>query len=666
MMESTKLTTKLATKINEPRDAEDFDYIKRLARRGCLRPLDVQLAGLADRIVDGAESPLLLAVALASRAVEDGHACIDLADCAGRRWRDLGGAEIADEAPLPTWELWREHLQAAAARRVVGGGEDRETLLVLDGSRLYLRRYWRYERIVEERIRALAAPRAGYSQYGQQRGEPVAGVDDPGSVRPPRGRLQDDDAPLANCRPRTERYFETLLFKYFPDDPRHPEAVAQQRQAARNAVSRGLAILSGGPGTGKTYALARIVAMLAELHQRNGGALAVRIAAPTGKASQRVVESLQGALASLRGAGIPEALLDAIPQEASTIHRLLGTRYDSPYFRHDRGNPLAADLVVVDEASMVDLPLMAKLLDALKPECRLLLVGDGNQLASVEPGRVYGDICRAAAADGPLAGCLTTLTESRRFPAESPIGRVSAAIHADAASAWDVLLAEGGAGAALEVHPSGEALAETGDFADWVEANLRSYLEATEPAAALTLAGRFRILCALRGGPYGVEAMNVRVERILARCGLNPAGRFYDHRLILVTVNTPALGLFNGDVGVVLAERDAAGARTGKLLGWFTGRDGAPRSVPVNLLPEHETAFAMTVHKSQGSEFPHLALVLPEEGESPVLTRELLYTGLTRVKIEDGVGGLRLYCTEAGFRAAVARRTERASGLFVA
>ena len=293
-------------------------------------------------------------------------------------------------------------------------------------------------------------------------------------------------------------------------------------------------------------------------------------------------------------------------------------------------------------------------------------MGDGNQLASVEPGRVYGDICRAAAADGPLAGCLTTLTESRRFPAESPIGRVSAAIHADAASAWDVLLAEGGAGAALEVHPSGEALAETGDFADWVEANLRSYLEATEPAAALTLAGRFRILCALRGGPYGVEAMNVRVERILARCGLIPAGRFYDHRLILVTVNTPALGLFNGDVGVVLAERDAAGARTGKLLGWFTGRDGAPRSVPVNLLPEHETAFAMTVHKSQGSEFPHLALVLPEEGESPVLTRELLYTGLTRVKIEDGVGGLRLYCTEAGFRAAVARRTERASGLLMA
>ena len=179
----------------------------------------------------------------------------------------------------------------------------------------------------------------------------------------------------------------------------------------------------------------------------------------------------------------------------------------------------------------------------------------------------------------------------------------------------------------------------------------------------LPLAGSFRILCALRGGTFVVEAMNPRVERILARHGLHPTGRFYDHRLILVTVNTPALGLFNGDVGVVLAERDAAGARTGKLLGWFAGRDGAPRSVPVNLLPEHETAFAMTVHKSQGSEFPNLALVLPAEGDSPVLTRELVYTGLTRVKIENGVGGLRLYCTEAGFRAAVTRRTERASGL---
>jgi exodeoxyribonuclease V alpha subunit len=310
---------------------------------------------------------------------------------------------------------------------------------------------------------------------------------------------------------------------------------------------------------------------------------------------------------------------------------------------------------------MVDLPLMAKLLDALDTDCRLLLVGDGSQLASVEPGRVYGDICHAAGEGGPLAGCLTTLTESRRFSADSPIGRVSIAINTAPATAWDALAEQ--TGDTLKVHPSDDARAETGDFAAWVVANLRDYLAATDPAEALAEANRFRILCALRGGPFGVAAMNACVERILARHGLRPSGRFYDHRLILVTVNTPALGLFNGDVGVVLAERDASGARTGKLLGWFTGRDGAPRPVPVNLLPEHETSFAMTVHKSQGSEFPNLALVLPPEGDSPVLTRELVYTGLTRVKIENGVGGLRLYCTEASFRAAVARRTERASGL---
>lgn len=594
--------------------------IKQLARRGCFRPLDVQLAGLADRIVGGADTPLLMAVALASRAVEDGHACVDLAACAGRPWQDLDGAEIADVPPLPEWEAWRGHLASDAARRVIGGPADRGTLLVLDGSRLYLRRYWQYERGIEARIRALAAPRTG-----------------------------------EDC--------DTQLAKYFPDDPRHPTAVAQQRQAARNAVARGLSILSGGPGTGKTYTLARIVAMLAEWNQRDGGSLAVRIAAPTGKASQRIVESLQDARASLREAGIDETLLDAIPKEATTIHRLLGSRYDSPYFKHDRHNPLAADLVVVDEASMVDLPLMAKLLEALKPGCRLLLVGDGNQLASVEPGRVYGDLCRAAEEGGPLSGCLTTLTESRRFPADSPIGRVSAAINANPATAWDVLCEQAEKGAGLKVHSSDEALVETGDFATWVAANLRDYLAATDPAEVLAQAGRFRILCALRGGPFGVGAMNRRVERILSRCGLHPTGKFYDHRLILVTVNTPALGLFNGDVGVALAERDASGVKTGKLLGWFTGPDGAPRSIPVNLLPEHETAFAMTVHKSQGSEFRNLALVLPVEADSPVLTRELVYTGLTRVKIENGVGGLRLYCTEAGFRAAVARRTERASGL---
>ena len=598
-----------------------LEQIMRLQRRGCIGALDAQLAGLADRIAGGADTPLLLAVVLAARAVEEGNACADLAAQAGTPWRGPDGETLPDEPSLPAWDDWRTHLASEAARRVVGDPDARDTLLVLDGSRLYLRRYWAYERAVEARIRELAAPRA----------------DTP------------DIAPL--------------LEKYFPEDGAHAQAVAQQRDAARNAVSRGLAILSGGPGTGKTYTLARIVSLLAEVSRQAGRAFAVRIAAPTGKASQRVVESLQGAVADLRRSGFDEALLQAIPQEASTIHRLLGVRYESPYFKHDRDNPLAADLVVVDEASMIDLPLMAKLLDALKSGCRLLLVGDADQLASVEPGSVYGDICRAAAAGGPLAGCLTTLTESRRFPAASPIGRVAAAIRGDAAAAWAELRARSAAGGALELRDGAEALSEDGEFADWVRERLRPYLEARDPAETLAAAGRFRILCALRRGPYGVEGMNRRVERILADAGIHPGGRFYDHRLILITVNTPALGLNNGDAGVVLAERDATGARTGKLLAWFPDAGGAPRPVPVNLLPEHETAFAMTVHKAQGSEFPHLALVLPESGESPVLTRELVYTGLTRVKIEKGEGGLRLYATETSFRAAVARRTERASGL---
>jgi exodeoxyribonuclease V alpha subunit len=403
--------------------------------------------------------------------------------------------------------------------------------------------------------------------------------------------------------------------------------------------------------------------MLAELH--DGARFAVKIAAPTGKAAARMVESIQNAKQDLRREGISAAILDAMPESASTIHRMLGSRYQSPYFKHDTRNPLAADLVIVDEASMVDLPLMAKLLDALPEACRLMLVGDREQLASVEPGRVYGDVCHAALEGGPLAGCLTTLTESRRFPSDSAIGKVSAAIHDGGDPAWAVLM-EQAQQAELNVCDSLEATQDGGAFAALVTRSLSPYLAATTPEAALSAAGQFRILCALRKGPYGVQRMNKRVEGILSKAGLRPSGRFYDHRLILVTANTPALDLNNGDVGVVLAAKNAAGLRTGGLLAWFYGKDKQPRAIPVNLLPEHETAFAMTVHKSQGSEFPNVALVLPPQGDSPVLTRELVYTGLTRVKIDrqNQTGGVTVYCSKASFTGAVDRLTERISGLF--
>ena len=615
-----------------------INSLKKLKDDGYLRPLDIQLADLVDRMVGGADEHLLLAVALASHAIGLGNACVDLKACAGRSWVDLqptqpsadagdeddedfGEAQEAKETPplLPVWEDWETSLKTENARKVIGDATD-ATLLVLNGSKLYLRRYWNYERSVESSLKKIKEHRSA--------------------------ELLSDD----------------LLKRYFSDDlARPPALIGQQRKAARNGVSGGLSILSGGPGTGKTYTLARAVALMAE--RSAGQNRIVQIAAPTGKASQRVVDSIRKAKAGMKEAGFPDAVLQSIPEEACTIHRLLGARYGSPYFKHDKKNPLTANLVIIDEASMVDLPLMAKLLEALPKDCSLMLVGDSAQLASVEPGRVYGDICHAAAPGGALDGCLTTLTESTRFPSGSPIGLVSQAIHDGSAEAWNVLH-EQSAGETLKVYESQEVLSEKSDFAPWVKERFASYLQASTPKDALAAADGFRVLCALRKGPYGVNQMNKRIEKIL---GLPTGKRFYGHQLVLVTANTPALELFNGDVGVVLEDPadDGSDRHTGRLKAWFPSDDPEiPRSIPVNLLPEHETAFAMTVHKSQGSEFPNLAVVLPPEGDSPVLTRELVYTALTRVKISKGVGGVHLYCTEASFKQAVDRITDRTSGLF--
>lgn len=608
-----------------------IDILEALREMGCLRFLDLQLASLAARMI-GEEVPgsLLLALALASHAVHEGHACLDLKNWSEGLQKQLGqdpvevlppeqARELAREMPeVLDWKTWRARLVSPSARTVIGEpGEAR--LFILDESRLYLRRFWQYERATARLLEHRTCPQA------------VRSVP------------------------------EELLERYFPADPEHALSVRQQRAAALKAVAHGLTLLSGGPGTGKTYVLARTVALLATLVRPSSGPLRVLMAAPTGKAAKRVVESLTMAKQQLRNARFDEAALAALPDRVVTIHRLLGARPNSPYFKHDAGNPLAADLVIVDEASMIDLPLMAKLLEALPETCRLMLVGDRHQLASVEPGNVFGDLCDAAR-QKKLGDCLAVLTESRRFPADSAIGRVSAAIRDGDPNAWDLLLAN--RDGILSVAESREALRAEGALDRWIDTHYRAFLETRTPDEALAKAGQCRILCALRKGPLGIHQINRRVEQRLFNTARRFSARFYDHQLVMVTVNTPALDLDNGDVGVVLeAENPANG--TLRLLAWFPGRDGTPRSIPVNLLPENETAFAMTIHKSQGSEFPYLAIVLPDRADAPILTRELLYTGLTRVKVNDGSdsGGVLLFCGREPFRQAVLRGTSRRSGL---
>lgn len=626
-----------------------MDKIKGLQKVGFFGSLDVQMAGLVSRMLPAADENLLIAAALASRAINQGHACVDLEKYAGREWADIlveslpisrenEDAAEDDEGPgvakedygkLPNLGKWIQSLD----KSVVGTGcetDDKRKPFVLNGSRLYMRRYWDYERIVEKALKNL-----------------------------------NKDSGI--------NFDESMLSKYFK------ESDAKQKEAATKAIKKRLSILSGGPGTGKTYTVARVVALLAEKNLKSKKKFDVRIAAPTGKAAVRMVESIKDAKADLREEKkIEDVILNAIPEKASTIHSLLESKYNSPYFKHDSKNPLTADMVIIDEASMVDLPLMAKLLDALPEKCMLMLVGDIDQLASVEPGRVYGDVCQAAREGKSLAGCLTRLTKSWRFPEDSAIGKVSRLINAGSCDAWKTLKKEEEADSQhlhLQVFESEELLQENSQIKTMVEQRFADFLKAKTPKVALDAASNFRILCALRKGPYGVKRMNRRVEKILSEKGLEPGGRFYDHKLIMVKVNTPALNLYNGDVGVVLA-KDGAGAKKKEFTAWFYDKDQDKdkdkdvRPVPVNLLPDHETAFAMTVHKSQGSEFPYVALILPGDDKSPILTRELLYTGMTRVKIDDGeekkTGKLTMWCSEASFEKAVTTKTTRTTGLFAA
>jgi exodeoxyribonuclease V alpha subunit len=553
--------------------------IRTLQRLGFFGPMDVQVAGLLSRMDPTLPTEALQAAALASRAISLGHACVDLKVYAGRSWQSILETEVTQAfdrdveslsdlpgkddyqhlRPLPaSLEQWLQQLPVTT----FGHGQDEtdtgNTLLVRNGSRITLRRYWEYERIVSEKLIAL-------KQENTER--------------------QVSDAQLA--------------YTFTGSDDQH-----EQREAARKAVNNRLTLLSGGPGTGKTYTLARAVALISELSQADD-ALNIRMVAPTGKAAARMSESMRKAKASLQDEfeiqNRPTPHLDTIPENATTIHRLLGARYHSPYFKHDASNPIAADMVIVDEASMVDLPLMAKLLDALPEQCSLMLVGDIDQLASVEPGRVYGDLCHAAEDGGPLDGCLTRLTKSWRFPDTSTIGIVSRLVNqGEADAAWHALQTDTD-NPYITWHDTATLDDNSPELIAFIRAHLKAFVAARTATEALDAASTFRILCALRKGPHGVDAMNRLVEKVLGDMGLSPKRGFYDHQLVMIKSNTPSQNLFNGDIGVVLRKADDEQA----YVAWFSDSDGAaPRSIPVSLLPDHETAFAMTIHKSQGLNFP--------------------------------------------------------------
>ena len=548
-----------------------------LLRAGALGPLDVRFAEAMARL-GGDETPeVCLGAALASRRARAGHVCADLRAVAGTEVDEVQGDDRPRWPELDGWitALQRSPLVSSPPPEVV------PTPLVLDGAdRLYLARYWQRQVRLARRLMQLSAAEA-------------PGVDPDG--------------------------LEQGLARLFPD-----AGDAQQRDAARTAVRRQLTVISGGPGTGKTATVVRILALIAEQAAARGAAApTVGLVAPTGKAAARLAESIQDAIESgTRPLDCDPAILAVIPDQASTIHRALGWSATGG-FRHDDSRPLAVDLLVVDEASMVDLVLMSRLVDALPAGARLVLLGDKDQLASVEAGAVLGDVCDAASAPSSTLGdSVVHLTRSYRFGRDSGIGRLATAINREQPD--EVLALLHHADDLDHLTPTPSALQRA--IEPLIIAGFGHLADPGDPAARLAALGRFRILCAHRHGPFGVETLNALAERILSRrLGLDTHATWYPGRPVLITTNDYDLRLFNGDVG--LTDR----ADSGEIRVFFPDPDGSPRSLAPARLPDHDTVFATTIHKSQGSEFDHVLVVLPPS-PSPVTTRELLYTAVTRAR----------------------------------
>ncbi|MEA9786276.1 AAA family ATPase [Xanthomonas campestris pv. raphani] len=738
-----------------------------LQRAGTLRTIDLALAQSLQRLEPDTHGDVLGAAALASLAVASGHAGLDPA-----RASVLLDPRDGPPPTLPTPADWQRTL--AASRWVAEPTPDEPAAadcpLVLEHGLLYLRRYREYERRLAQGLRRIAAhPQPAF---------------DAAALASLFAQLFPQASPLSSEEgARSAGEGTGLPAPSFDQVGAQPPAPStdRQAQAAALALRRALLLVTGGPGTGKTTTIARLLLLrIAQaLHAGHSGVataasvgntsageatqrpapstgtsapppsapatpaaapLRIALAAPTGRAAERMAESLRGAVARAIASGVDPSLADALPTGASTLHRLLGVIPDSPHFRHDADNPLPFDLIVVDEASMVDLPLMCKLVDAVANGTQLILLGDADQLPSVEAGDVLAAILQAAGpgdalqqddaqALQPLLGNVSgDITPTAATPATTHSGGLAGhRVHllrgyrqaedfalaplADAVRAGDadtaLALLRSGTLAGVHFHEDGEdplALGRDALLAHW-----RALADAHDPAAALREAGRLRLLTAVRAGPQGARGLNARIEQLLAESGsgarrLGSASPWFQGRLLLITENSYRHGLFNGDVGICLrseaspfsersdtnapsersdastvtARSDAAASSgpshsigtanradpvadrraQGPLVAWFEGDgDGQVRGFHPAALPAHESAFAMTVHKAQGSEFDTVWLQLPTR-DARVLSRELLYTGITRAR-----RALHLAGSEAVIRAALARHAARISGL---
>jgi len=579
--------------------------------------IDQHFAALIKRLAKMPSPELELAAKLVSNFRERGDVCVPLRVITSAETSKIGVTDV------PALKDWVEKLRASG---VVGAPGEFAPLVLDKAERLYLQRYWKYEDDLGRNLQA---------------------------------RLRDNPV-----RDFDQTKLASNLAKLFP---------AQgdlQKVAAFVAATSRLCVISGAPGTGKTRTIVLICALLIALAGKRE--LNFALAAPTGKAAARLKETITQTRPSLR---LPDAIDKKLPTDASTIQRLLGAKGDSPHFRHNAKNPLAADVVIVDEASMIDLALLAKLFDAVRPDASVILVGDKDQLASVEAGSAFRDICTpgrdlgpsvslaeafaqcsgenladTSATDMPIHSVVVELRRNYRFTPGTGIAELSNAVNQGDAEGAIAVLKSGGR---IHWRPTPSAKTFERELRERVLPRFEEFLTLTDPREALNQLTDFAVLCALRRGPFGAETVNARLERLLREIGsLEGSGRYHAGEPVIIVRNDYDVGLFNGDLGIVLPDKTS-----GELRVFFRGEEGDVLNFAPGRLPAHEPAFALTVHKSQGSEFRDALLILPEK-DAPVLTRELLYTGVTRVRET-----VEVWAKEQILKQTIERKIERSSGL---
>ncbi|MDT9587400.1 MAG: exodeoxyribonuclease V subunit alpha [Candidatus Arsenophonus melophagi] len=606
-----------------------IDLLKRAAELNLFHALDIQLA---IRLVENKNPLLLLICALLSAATRAGHVCLFVDKIQPPFFFEGQKGELA----LTLWKMAgmpdsnKIYTELKQCNAVCDTNGIVSKPLVLSDNKLYFQRMWADEKLVADFFA--------------------------------RHFLEDVD----------EQQLETILTHFFAHSNTHD----WQKIAVAVAITSRIAVISGGPGTGKTTIVARLLATLVKLSHEK---LIIQLVAPTGKAAARLTESLNNALLKLNLSAAEKAV---IPEQAQTIHRLLGAQSDSQLLRYHKENPLLLDVLIVDEASMIDLPMMARLTEALPRHARVIFLGDKDQLASVEAGAVLGDLCRFAECGysrtraeqltkitgydlsnfisdtGPkIKDRICLLRKSYRFDAQSGIGQLATAINQTNSKHIEQLITHSSTDITFYSIDSPKKYAQLlSDAAICYRCYLDVITAGGNPEEILTTFNRYRLLAALRNGPYGSIRLNNRLEQLFyhqqnIKMSAYGSNKHYEGLPIMITKNTHTLGLFNGDIGIMLRDGHKG------LKAYFQLPNGVIKKIQPSRLPQHETAFVMTVHKSQGSEFDHAALVLPIKF-TPILSKELIYTAITRAKKQ-----LTIYADRHIFAQALATLTERHSGL---